>query len=153
MKRASKALLVLLGAFLVLLLLYTQSTDLPIKFLVILVAIAALLIIFLPSNIEYATVLIIVVMGSVSAFISPINDIPDERVHFARALYLSEGNLNLTNDDSKLLVTDDINLMDHNNGKPLRFQLWSRDHTDEDISLRKFAQQMAIITLLIYHRQ
>ncbi|HEL0756003.1 TPA: DUF2142 domain-containing protein [Streptococcus equi subsp. zooepidemicus] len=137
LKRASKALLVLLGAFLVLLLLYTQSTDLPIKFLVILVAIAALLIIFLPSNIEYATVLIIVVMGSVSAFISPINDIPDERVHFARALYLSEGNLNLTNDDSKLLVTDDINLMDHNNGKPLRFQLWSRDHTDEAISFKE----------------
>ncbi|WP_231198041.1 hypothetical protein [Streptococcus equi] len=95
LQKASKALLVLLGAFLVLLLLYTQSTDLPIKFLAILVAIAALLIIFLPSNMEYATVLIIVVMGSVSAFISPINDIPDERVHFARALYLSEGNLNL----------------------------------------------------------
>ncbi|WP_269205952.1 hypothetical protein [Streptococcus equi] len=32
LQKASKALLVLLGAFLVLLLLYTQSTDLPLNF-------------------------------------------------------------------------------------------------------------------------
>lgn len=132
-----KALALLFISFFIFIVLYRQTTDLPIAFLVILFFIALVIISFLPSKIEIATITIIIVTGTVSAFISPINDIPDERVHFARALYLSEGHLNLTNDDSKLLVSDDIKLIDYNTGKPLRFHFSLKDKTNDVISFKE----------------
>ncbi|TNY48610.1 DUF2142 domain-containing protein, partial [Streptococcus pyogenes] len=122
-----KTVAILLGSFAVFVVLYAKSMDLPITFLGILFLTSLVLMTFLPSKIEVATLLIIAIMGTIAAFISPINDIPDERVHFARALYLSEGNINLSNDDSKLVVSDDINIIDHNTGQPLQHQLWLKD--------------------------
>lgn len=132
-----KTVAILLGSFAVFVVLYAKSMDLPITFLGILFLTSLVLMTFLPSKIEVATLLIIAIMGTIAAFISPINDIPDERVHFARALYLSEGNINLSNDDSKLVVSDDINIIDHNTGQPLQHQLWLKDKTQEMISFKE----------------
>ena len=75
-----KTVAILLGSFAVFVVLYAKSMDLPITFLGILFLTSLVLMTFLPSKIEVATLLIIAIMGTIAAFISPINDIPDERV-------------------------------------------------------------------------
>ncbi|MFA9492919.1 DUF2142 domain-containing protein [Streptococcus sp. E17BB] len=64
--------------------------------------------IFLPKSLPKATFLMIVFFGSISTFVTPINDVPDEYVHFARSLYISEGDVNLTDKSEDLLVSEDV---------------------------------------------
>ena len=92
-----KYLLGLLGVVIAGIVFYANSPIFPLKLLALLFVVSAIVILFLPSKTEYATVLIILVFGSLSAVLSPINDIPDEYVHFARSSFLSDGHLNLSN--------------------------------------------------------
>ena len=90
-KNNYKYVLSILATIIMAVVLYTNAVDLPKKFLVLLFLIASILIIFLPRKIEYAAIAIILVMGGMSALISPINDIPDEYVHQARVVYIADG--------------------------------------------------------------
>lgn len=96
--------------------LYTNATHYPIKFLGLIFLISTLLIVFLPSKIEIASVLIILTFGSLSAILSPINDIPDEYVHYARSVFVSEGHLNLSNQKSHLQVSKDVKTITNHTG-------------------------------------
>lgn len=118
-KNNYKYVLSILATIIMAVVLYTNAVDLPKKFLVLLFLIASSLIIFLPRKIEYATIAIILVMGGMSALISPINDIPDEYVHQARAVYIAEGDFNLTNNIKKLKVSEDVKRISEHTGQTL----------------------------------
>lgn len=77
------------------------------RFYIMIFIILATILCFLPKKIEMMVFVVIVTMGSISAYLSPIFDIPDEPVHYARSLYLSEGDLNLSNDLAKLQISKD----------------------------------------------
>lgn len=103
-----KYLLGLLGVVIAGIVFYANSPIFPLKLLALLFVVSALVILFLPSKTEYATVLIILVFGGLSAVLSPINDIPDEYVHFARSSFLSDGHLNLSNNKEHLKISEDV---------------------------------------------
>ncbi|WP_277291234.1 DUF2142 domain-containing protein [Streptococcus orisratti] len=114
-----KYVLSILATIIMAVVLYTDAMDLPMKFLGLLFLVSVLLIICLPRKIEYATVAIILLMGGISALISPINDIPDERVHYARAVYISEGDINLSNKKANLKISEDVKRIDEHAGQTI----------------------------------
>lgn len=125
------ALLVIMLAGLVF---YANSPILPWKFLLLIFGISTIVIVCLPKKLEYATVLIILVFGAMSAVISPINDIPDETVHFARSSFLSTGQLNLSNDVDELLVSEDILHLETVNKQSLVNNTNDKRHSSKMIS-------------------
>ncbi|MGT2934892.1 DUF2142 domain-containing protein [Streptococcus castoreus] len=88
--------------------LYTNTFNYPLRFMGFIFILASLLIVFLPKKLEVATVLLILVFGSLSVMITPLNDVPDEYVHYARSVYISEGDINLSNDNKNLKVSKDV---------------------------------------------
>ncbi|MFB0699793.1 hypothetical protein ACER17_09015, partial [Streptococcus pyogenes] len=97
--------------------LYANSLNLPLKFISLLFVVSTLLIVFLPKKLEVATIIFILVFGTISAIISPINDIPDEYVHYSRTVYISEGDINLTNNNKKLRISKDVDKLIKQSGK------------------------------------
>ncbi|HHJ8741856.1 TPA: DUF2142 domain-containing protein, partial [Streptococcus pyogenes] len=97
--------------------LYANSLNLPLKFISLLFVVSTLLIVFLPKKLEVATIIFILVFGTLSAIISPINDIPDEYVHYSRTVYISEGDINLTNNNKKLRISKDVDKLIKQSGK------------------------------------
>ncbi|MFM9597275.1 hypothetical protein ACKI1O_48995, partial [Streptomyces scabiei] len=91
--------------------LYTDSLHYPIKFLAIIFIFSSLLILFLPKKIELAAFFTILIFGSISVFITPINDVPDEFVHYARSVYVAEGDFNLSNKSQNLKVSKDVEII------------------------------------------
>ncbi|MCU9533738.1 DUF2142 domain-containing protein [Streptococcus sp. CSL10205-OR2] len=131
-----KSLIILLLVFIITMIFYSQSSDLPKKLLVFLFIISSHLIMFLPKKIEVATVSIILTLGIFSATITPINDIPDETVHYARSFFLSEGNLNLSNDLENLQVSEDVSaIIDHNYQSILRIED-DIEHSNEKVAIK-----------------
>lgn len=96
--------------------LYTDSLHYPIKFLAIIFIFSSLLILFLPKKIELAAFFTILIFGSISVFITPINDVPDEFVHYARSVYVAEGDFNLSNKSQNLKVSKDVKIISKNTG-------------------------------------
>lgn len=114
-----KYILSIFATIIMAIVLYADTMNFPMKFLGILFLVSVLLIICLPQEIEYAVIAIILIMGCVSALISPINDIPDERVHYARAVYISEGDINLSNKKANLKVSEDVKRIDEHTGQTI----------------------------------
>ncbi|WP_373760799.1 DUF2142 domain-containing protein [Streptococcus ferus] len=85
------------------------ATNMNLKLvLVALFLISSCLVLFLPKRIDYAVVIIVLIFGGISSLISPINDVPDETVHYARAVNISEGDFNLNNNYNKVKVSEDV---------------------------------------------
>ncbi|WP_054279042.1 DUF2142 domain-containing protein [Streptococcus phocae] len=108
-----------LFSYLLILLIYADLTRLPITILSLLLLLGFLLISFKPKGLGKATALIIITLGGASALLSPVYDVPDESAHFQRSLFLSEGDVNLSNNPSQLLQSSDFQEFDKNLGKPL----------------------------------
>ena len=54
----------------------------------------------------------IILMGSIFAFITPVLDAPDENAHYSRALYISEGHLYLPSKPKEFQVSKDVVIAD-----------------------------------------
>ncbi|WP_337129602.1 hypothetical protein, partial [Staphylococcus aureus] len=67
-------------------------------------------------KIELAAFFTILIFGSISVFITPINDVPDEFVHYARSVYVAEGDFNLSNKSQNLKVSKDVEIISKNTG-------------------------------------
>lgn len=120
--RENKAAYVIyIGVFVAMTTLYLDPSNdnVPYKILGTLFLAGLLLLGFLPKKTEYAVALIIVVTGTFSAFLSPNNDIPDEPVHYQRSLFLSEGQLNLSNQTKNLKESKDFVAIDKEFQVPL----------------------------------
>lgn len=129
----NKFTILLLLTIVVGVIMYGNLLNLPYFLLALIFLIASILIFVLPKKIELATFSIIIVLGFFSSFASPIHDIPDETVHFARSMFLSEGNMNLSNDELKLLIDDDILKFESIHGKPLLYHLSLTDNSSKKI--------------------
>lgn len=114
---------------------YTDSLKLPLGHLTFLVLVSMALIMYQPSSQIRRVLVMIGVLGGLSAFYSPINDVPDEYVHYARSLFLSEGDLNLSNNPQDLEVSEDIKAIDQRAGKSLlKDKLGQVRHSDQQLS-------------------
>lgn len=129
-----KYLILLLSTACYMVIMYTNEVKLPLGHLFFLLIIASLLILYYPSSARRRFLLMIGVFGTLSVFYSPIHDIPDEYVHYARSLFLSEGDLNLSNDQEQLQVSEDIKIIDDQAGKSiLKDQLNLTKHTNREV--------------------
>lgn len=108
-----------LFAFVFVLMYTVYAQSMPWKILLVLFTVGVVLLTFKPKKLEYATALIIIVTGVMSAYLSPNNDIPDEPVHYQRSLFLSEGDMNLSNDKNQLLESEDYDKIDKEFRVPL----------------------------------
>lgn len=88
------------------------DSSFPKKIIFLTVVVIILLIIFLSSKIHNNAFLIILAIGTIYAFTTPILDVPDESVHLLRSMYTSTGNLVLyENHDDKLQVSKDFDVI------------------------------------------
>ncbi|MGT2716321.1 DUF2142 domain-containing protein [Streptococcus respiraculi] len=94
-------------SFFVLSIMSFHSIVVPKKMLICLFVIGLMLITFKPKKLAAATSMIIIVTGLLSSFLSPVNDIPDETAHYYRSVFVSEGDVNLSNDLENLKVSED----------------------------------------------
>lgn len=99
---------------------YGDNNDIPVKLTLVLFFIGIFLISISKVRIEYRTAIFILITGIASACLSPINDIPDEPVHYQRSLFLSEGDLNLSNNSKNLLESEDFIHIDKETGLPIQ---------------------------------
>lgn len=113
---------------------YANQPDLPLSLLAVFYLTAALVIIYLPKRLDYATALVILVFGSFSAVVSPIMDVPDENAHYARSSLLAEGQLNLNNDQNKVLVSEDVQAVINQSGQPYLGNPNNHEHGEGMIS-------------------
>lgn len=68
---------------------------------------------FKTENVVFVT---IVMMGSFFVIFSPVFDVLDEPAHFGRAVYISEGNFKLQNDNDKLQISKDYDKLNKMTG-------------------------------------
>ncbi|WP_423215716.1 DUF2142 domain-containing protein [Streptococcus equinus] len=114
-----KSYSLLLLVFLIMYVVYGDNNDIPVKLTLVLFIIGIFLISIPIMKIEYRTAIFILIMGITSACLSPINDIPDEPVHYQRSLFLSEGDLNLSNNFKNLLESEDYAQIDTETGETI----------------------------------
>lgn len=115
-----KSYSLLLFVFVLMYTVYGQNNDIPLKITLVLFFIGIFLISIPPLKIEYRVFIFILFTGIASASLSPINDIPDEPVHYQRSLFLSEGDLNLSNKISNLKESEDFTYVDTEVGIPIQ---------------------------------
>lgn len=106
----------------------------PFRWLAVLLVMIWGLILYLPKKLPQAIVVIILTLGSVSAVLAPINDIPDEYVHYARSHYLADGNLNLSNDFEELQLSKDVVAIDKQDHQAILGNDTTIEHTEETVS-------------------
>lgn len=95
----------------------------------------SLLNLLLPKKLEWATLLLILFFGGASALLTPVNDAPDEYVHFARAVYVSEGDVNLTDNNEDLLVSEDVlRVEEAQRALLLDDRLEEKEHSDKEVA-------------------
>lgn len=127
----------IIGLFLVFLASYIYYDDQPGQpylLLATLFVVTAVLLVVLPKKLSLATATIIIIFGSFSSFLSPIVDVPDEHVHYARSSYLSDGQLHLSNNHDELQISEDINVVMDNIGQSMFQEDRDRPHSEETVS-------------------
>lgn len=130
----SKLLIGLVGVFLAGFIFYDDHPGSPLSLLLLVGLLSVILIIALPKRLDIATAMIIISFGTVSSLVSPIVDVPDEHVHYARSSFLSDGNLNLGNDYDKLQISTDIDVVMGQIGQPLLNNPSDQPHREETTS-------------------
>ncbi|MCD1023596.1 DUF2142 domain-containing protein [Enterococcus sp. SMC-9] len=78
--------------------------------------VGAAAVLFLTSELEWVSLAIIALFGTLFVFLSPIFDVLDEPAHYARAEYVAEGNFFLSNDKSNLKISKDYELLEKQTG-------------------------------------
>lgn len=99
------------------------------------------IVMLLGKNTAKNVFVIISTFGVAFSLLSPVFDVWDEDAHFIRSVYISEGNLWLSNEEDELIVSDDVKLVsglseyEQRNEKKmpnfLETKLWEYKHTDE----------------------
>lgn len=87
--------------------LFNKNEDYPLKLFLPLVLISEFIIFILDDKIHKNAFIIILGLGLCFCFTSPILDVPDESTHLARALFVSEGNLGMYEDNSQVNISKD----------------------------------------------
>lgn len=77
------------------------------RFIIIIFGLSSIPILLINKKIEYVIFSIIVTFGSFLVIFSPVFDVLDEPAHYARAQYISEGNIFLKNDEESLAFSKD----------------------------------------------
>ncbi|GGE27883.1 DUF2142 domain-containing protein [Streptococcus himalayensis] len=109
------------------------NEPIPKKLLVLLFFSGILLIIFKPKKLPVAAALIILVTGLFSSFLTPIGDVPDETAHYYRSVFVSEGDVNLSNDLENLKVSEDTqNVQSKNKTLIINSQLNNMKHQSKE---------------------
>ncbi|MCG2730962.1 MAG: hypothetical protein L6276_11925, partial [Acetobacterium sp.] len=85
----------------------------------IVLIITVLIIFFTGKKLQRDAFIIILSFGIVFSLITPILDTPDETAHLARAMYLAEGKLAVSNLDSELLISEDYKLLKNQSQKTI----------------------------------
>ncbi|MFI3620569.1 DUF2142 domain-containing protein [Vagococcus fluvialis] len=132
----------LLFLFLTIVLLGEKNfVGLPKKAILFLSVITFLIIFLWGKSIEKNTLIIGLTFGLTFAFLSPVFDVWDEPAHFTRVEYISSGNLVLTNDKEKHVVSKDQKILEEktkflskkSDALPnlFKLKLWTYKHNPE----------------------
>lgn len=81
--------------------------------------ITVMIIFFTGKKLQRDAFIIILSFGIIFSLITPILDTPDETAHLARAMYLAEGKLTVSNLDSELLISEDYKLLKNQSQKTI----------------------------------
>ncbi|XUD11680.1 hypothetical protein IGJ55_000837 [Enterococcus sp. AZ170] len=90
---------------------FFQFNPIPKKLIILLVCLSAIPIVFVKEKLETSALCCILVLGTVFTFITPVLDTPDEPSHLARAFYVAEGNLGMSDKVEKLKISKDYQAM------------------------------------------
>lgn len=136
-KERWKYLIALLAVMTVATLYFFQSSAIPKKITLLIAVVGLLAILLIGKNIAKSTFWIIVLMGSLFAFITPVLDTPDEHAHFSRAVYVSEGHLGMSDKADDLGISKDfavvLKRVHHNYHNDLKQERHSKQQNRETI--------------------
>lgn len=110
-KQRWKYLVALLIIFTVFTLYFFQFSSVPKKILLLTGLLSLLSILLIGKNLAKSTFWIIILMGSLFTFITPVLDTPDEHAHFSRAVYLSEGHFGMSDKADQLKISKDFRVV------------------------------------------
>ncbi|WP_025872061.1 DUF2142 domain-containing protein [Enterococcus crotali] len=136
-KQRWKYLLALLIIFMVFTLYFFQFSAMPKKIILLTGILSGLGILLIGKNLAKSTFWIIVLMGTLFAFITPVLDTPDEHAHFSRAVYLSEGHFGMSDKADELKISKDFKVVldrvHHNYHNDLKKQRHTKKQNEETV--------------------
>lgn len=137
LKERWKYLVALLIIFTVFTLYFFQFSGIPKKIILLTGLFSILGILLIGKNLAKSTFGIIVLMGTLFTFITPVLDTPDEHAHFSRAVYLSEGHFGMSDQADELKISKDFKVVldrvHHNYHNDLKKQKHSQKQNRETI--------------------
>ncbi|ALS03190.1 hypothetical protein ATZ33_17960 [Enterococcus silesiacus] len=136
-KQRWKYLLALLIIFTVFTLYFFQFSAIPKKIILLTGVLSGLGILLIGKNLAKSTFWIILLMGTLFTFITPVLDTPDEHAHFSRAVYLSEGHFGMSDKADELKISKDFKVVldrvHHNYYNDLKQQRHTKKQNEEPI--------------------
>ena len=129
---------------------YQSKGNISIKITLLIILCSCLAILFSSARIHISAIITILLMGFLFSLITPIFDVPDEQAHFARAMYLSEGNITISNAGSDLLISNDYNKIYQNMGKNLFQNNLSDEYSSKQMISAPAIKATAVYSMISY---
>ena len=97
----------------------SQSAFPNIKITIIVIIASIIGFFFVRKKTDKTVFFVVALFGLTSAVVTPVLGTPDEQVHFSRSLHIAHGDINLENDEKKVLVYKDYYEVFDNFKKPI----------------------------------
>lgn len=111
LKARWKYLIALAMVVLIATIFFFQFNPIPKKLIVFVFCLSSVPIFFVKEKLETSALCCILILGTAFTFITPVLDTPDEPSHLARAFYVAEGNLGMSDKAADLEVSKDYQSM------------------------------------------